>query len=76
MTARERANMLFAKGTKVPRDVSAEVPERLDAGEHTGVTGARLACMCLVLVPVTQSGSSTVRQGGAGNVGGAARMDH
>jgi hypothetical protein len=60
----------------VPHDGPAEVPIRLDAGRYKGVARVRMAGMCPVLIPVTQSGSSAPRLGGGGNVGRAARMDH
>jgi hypothetical protein len=60
----------------VPHDGLAEVPARLDAGGHKGVTGMQMACICLVLAPVMQSSSSASRPGGSGNVARAARMDH
>jgi hypothetical protein len=72
-----------AQGTKVPHDGPAEVPVPLDAGGHKGVTGVQMTRMRHVLVPVqqaqlpgAQSGSSTARLGGGGNVGRAARVDH
>jgi hypothetical protein len=65
----------IAQGTKVPHDRPAEAPVRLDAGGHKGVTGVQTACMCPVLAPVTQSGSSTARLGGGGNVGQAVSMN-
>jgi hypothetical protein len=64
------------QGTKEQHDGPAEVPLRLNAGGHKGVTGVQRAHMRLVLLPVTQSGSSAARPGGNGNVGCAARKDH
>jgi hypothetical protein len=65
-----------AQGTKVLHDGPAEVPVRLDAGEHKGLTGVQMARMRLLLAPVMQSGSSTSHLGGGGNVVQVARMDH
>jgi hypothetical protein len=66
----------ITQGTKVGHDGPAEVPVRLDAGGHKGVTGVQMARMHPVIVPVTQSGSSAAHLGGGGNVGRAERMDH
>jgi hypothetical protein len=66
----------IAQDTKVPHDGPAEVPSRSDAGGHKGVTEVQMARMRPALVPVRQSGSSSARLGGGGNVGRAARMDH
>jgi hypothetical protein len=66
----------ITQGTMALRDGPAEVPERLDAGGHKGVTGVQMARMRPVLVPVTQSGSSATHLGGGGNADRAARMDH
>jgi hypothetical protein len=65
----------IAQGRKVPHDGPAEVPVRLNAGGHKGVTGVQMARMRPVLVPVSQSGSSAARLGGGGNAGWTARMD-
>jgi hypothetical protein len=46
-----------------------KAPVRLDAGNHKVVIGVQMACMRLVLAPVTQSGSGASRVGGGGNVG-------
>jgi hypothetical protein len=48
----------------------------LVAGRHKVVNGVQLACMRLVLAPITQSGSGTSHLGGGGNIGRAARMKH
>jgi hypothetical protein len=58
-----------AEGTKVLHDGPAEVPVHLDAGRHKGVARVQMASMRPVLIPVTQSGSSTSRLGSGGNVG-------
>jgi hypothetical protein len=48
----------------------------LDAGRNKGVARVQMAGMRMALIPVTQSGSSTSRLGGGGNIGRAARMNH
>jgi hypothetical protein len=58
----------ITQGTKLLHDGPDEVPVRLDAGRHKGVTGVQMASMCPVLAPVTHSGS--------GNIGRAAKMHH
>jgi hypothetical protein len=60
----------ITQGMKVPHDGPAEVPVRLEAGEHKGVTGMQIA---RILVLVTRSGSSAARLGVGGNVGRVAR---
>jgi hypothetical protein len=56
--------------------VLAQVPVRLDAGTHKGMTEVPMACMCLALAPVTQSGSSASRLGCGGNMGRETTVDH
>jgi hypothetical protein len=51
----------IAQGAKVPHAGPAEVPVRLDAGGHNGVTGVQMARMRPVLVPVKQSANSAAR---------------
>jgi hypothetical protein len=66
----------IAQGTKVPHDGLAEVPVRINAGRHKGVTRVQMARMRRVCAPVTQSYSGALCVGGSGNVGRAARMNH
>jgi hypothetical protein len=66
----------LTQGTKVPHDGPAEVPVRLDAGRHKGVTGVQMASMCPVLAQVSQSGSGAAHLGGGGSAGRAVRMNH
>jgi hypothetical protein len=67
MTARERADAIWLRGTNAWHDGLNEVT---DAGRHKGITEVQMAGMRPALHPVTQSCNGSSHLGGGGNIAG------